>query len=243
MKETILSFLKKLEKEHEVTILYACEAGSRAYGVETEKSDYDIRFIYISPLRRYLSINPVEDTIDYKQGEWDIQGWDIQKALRLAQKSNPSLYEWTLSPIVYVQEEHLTDMLYNISQSEFSKRTLLAHYVNMTKRNLSAFEEKGHYSYLYQAFRSSLMTENLTRDGAPATILLQELIAGSTRFSEDDLKHVLELKYGEADDSFSLLLGKITACIAEAQKQESRLPHTKPDINEIQEWFYCQFGI
>jgi predicted nucleotidyltransferase len=243
MRESILAILSKLEDDHEVRILYACEAGSRSFGVENEKSDYDIRFIYITPVRRYLSIIPVDDTISYKQGEWDIQGWDIQKALRLALKSNPSLYEWTHSPIVYRQDEELTDKLRTIAQKEFSKRTLVAHYINMTKRNLRTFEEKGAPSSLYQGLRAALMAENLSMDGVAATILLPELIAGSIHFSEHDLKYVLDLKNEATDQSFNGLLKKIKACIEQTQKQETRLPHTKPDINGIQELFFRKLGI
>jgi predicted nucleotidyltransferase len=243
MRESILAILSKLENDYDVRILFACEAGSRSYGVGTEKSDYDIRFIYIAPVRRYLSIIPVDDTINYKHGEWDIQGWDIQKALRLALKSNPSLYEWTHSPIVYRQDKELTDKLRTIAQKEFSKRTLVAHYVNMTKRNLRAFEEKGVPSSLYQGLRAALMAEILSMDGIAGTILLQELLAHSIHFSDHDLNYVLDLKNEDADQCYSGLLGKITACIEQTQKQESRLPHTKPDINVIQELFYCKLGV
>jgi len=243
MRESILAILSKLEEDHEVRILYACEAGSRSYGVENENSDYDIRFIYIAPLRRYLSIIPVDDTISYKQGEWDIQGWDIQKALRLALKSNPSLYEWTHSPIVYRQDEELTDKLRTLVQKEFSKKTLVAHYTNMSKRNLRAFEEKGAPSSLYQGLRAALMAENLTKDGAAGTILLPELIAQSIQFSDQDLKHALDLKNETTDQSFNGLLEKITTCIEQTQQQATRLPHTKPDINGIEELFFRKLGI
>ncbi|WP_417900073.1 nucleotidyltransferase domain-containing protein [Bacillus haimaensis] len=243
MRESILAILSKLEDDYEVRILYACEAGSRSYGVENEKSDYDIRFIYIAPLRRYLSIIPVDDTISYKQGEWDIQGWDIQKALRLALKSNPSLYEWAHSPVFYMKDEELTDKLRTLAQKEFSKRTLVAHYTNMAKRNLRAFEEKGAPSSLYQGLRASLMAENLSMDGVAATILMTELIAESIHFSHHDLKNVLDLKNKATNQSFNGLLGKIRACIEQAQQQETRLPHTKPDINGIQELFFRKLGI
>lgn len=243
MRESILAILSKLEDDHEVRILFACEAGSRSYGVATEKSDYDIRFIYVAPVRRYLSLVPLDGTISYKQGEWDIQGWDIQKALGLALKSNPSLYEWVHSPIVYRQDEKLTDKLRVIAQKEFSKRTLVAHYLNMAKRNLRAFEEKDVPSSLYHALRAALVAENLTRDGARSTIMLPELIADSIYFSKHDLKYVLDLKNDATYESFSRLNIKILAIIEQIQKQESRLPNSKPDINGLQELFYRILGI
>ena len=49
MTETIADKIKKelsdLERAEQVTILYACESGSRAWGFESDDSDYDVRFM------------------------------------------------------------------------------------------------------------------------------------------------------------------------------------------------------
>ena len=64
MKELIQQKLLELEKEEGITILYACESGSRAWGFASEDSDYDVRFIYKRTADSYLSINDVRDVVE-----------------------------------------------------------------------------------------------------------------------------------------------------------------------------------
>ena len=42
-RNTILSRLKKIEEEYNVSVLYAVESGSRAWGFESVNSDWDVR--------------------------------------------------------------------------------------------------------------------------------------------------------------------------------------------------------
>ena len=106
MRKQILKKLAEIEMEHDVRIIYACESGSRAWGVPSKDSDYDVRFIYAHPRDYYLSISPLRDVIELPiDPVFDINGWDIRKALSLLRKSNIRLLEWLQSPIVYVQSD------------------------------------------------------------------------------------------------------------------------------------------
>lgn len=99
--EEIMRRLAALEKECGVTVLYACEAGSRAWGMDSPDSDYDVRFIYIQPLEWYLSVRQPRDVIERCGPVFDLAGWELRKALALLRKSNPALLEWLHSPTVY----------------------------------------------------------------------------------------------------------------------------------------------
>ena len=77
-----------------VKILHCVESGSRAWGFASPDSDYDVRFIYIRPKEYYLRLEKTRDVIEWQLDDTlDINGWDIQKMLRLLHKSNPTVFE------------------------------------------------------------------------------------------------------------------------------------------------------
>lgn len=102
MQQLIVKKLEEIERQDHVRILLAVESGSRAWGFASEDSDYDVRFIYVRPRNDYLRLEKFRDVIELPlEGELDINGWDLDKTLRLLRSSNPTLFEWFSSPIVY----------------------------------------------------------------------------------------------------------------------------------------------
>ena len=63
-REIIQARLKELEKDHRIRILYACESGSRAWGFESQDSDYDIRFLYVRNVEDYITVEAPRDVIE-----------------------------------------------------------------------------------------------------------------------------------------------------------------------------------
>ena len=62
--------------------------------------------IYVRPKSDYLRLETIRDVIELPiDGVLDINGWDLRKTLRLLYKSNPTLFEWFSSPIVYAETE------------------------------------------------------------------------------------------------------------------------------------------
>ncbi|ESQ93277.1 hypothetical protein ABAC460_00830 [Asticcacaulis sp. AC460] len=108
--------LAELEAERQVRILFAIESGSRAWGFPSADSDYDIRFVYARTQAQYLSVRDYRDVIETPLVEdetlgvpFDLNGWDLRKALRLAINSNPILHEWLVSPILYAGDDALRE--------------------------------------------------------------------------------------------------------------------------------------
>jgi hypothetical protein len=94
--------LAAIQTEHAVDILLAVESGSRAWGFPSPDSDYDCRFLYLRPVAHYLTPWPRRDVIETPlEGELDVNGWDLGKALKLLIKGNAVVIEWLTSPMIY----------------------------------------------------------------------------------------------------------------------------------------------
>lgn len=144
--------LSEIEREKRVTILYAAESGSRAWGFESPDSDFDVRFIYMRPKNEYLKLNEARDVIEFPINDtWDICGWDLAKALCLLRKSNPTLFEWLASPIRY-RDCGFSDRIRPLLAEYFSPSRMLYHYLSMCRdntRNYLQGESVNMKRYLY----------------------------------------------------------------------------------------------
>ncbi len=174
--ETIIKILKEIELNEDIEIIYACEAGSRAWGFCRKDSDYDIRFIYMKRnVEDYLSLKSISDVIEYEGDDMDIVGWDIKKAFTLHYKDNPSLREWLMSDIVYIDRG--ISKIFTLN--DFDKAVLMNHYSAIAKSHWKRysgleFSKKKIKKYLY-VLRSILCWKLLERDIYPP-LKIQELL-------------------------------------------------------------------
>lgn len=132
IKKEILDALKKTEEEYKVKILYACESGSRGWGIGSVDSDYDVRFIYAHDPDWYLSISERRDVIELPVNEvLDIGGWDFRKTLRLVGESNAVIWEWMQSPIVYINTKDFLANVWNTAKEYYSLKKGCYHYLSL----------------------------------------------------------------------------------------------------------------
>lgn len=135
MIEEIQNALTQQSQSQNVTILYSCESGSRAWGFPSPDSDYDVRFIYAHPQDWYLSLFDERDVIEQPINDLlDISGWDFGKALQLLYKSNAPLIEWLHSPIVYTQDSEIINKLRELAVTSFQPLGVCHHYLGMAKK-------------------------------------------------------------------------------------------------------------
>ena len=197
MRETILSKLDEIENRENVKILLAVESGSRAWGFASPDSDYDVRFIYVRPKEDYLRLEKTRDVIELPiEGELDINGWDLDKTLRLFRASNPTLFEWFSSPIVY-RETAFAQEFRSIMQRYFSSKRGLSHYLSMASSNYREYL-KGNMvkakKYFY-VLRPVLACRWILDKGSPPPMLFSELMEAELNpVLLPDVNRLLDLK-------------------------------------------------
>lgn len=214
--------LRTVEEQEHVRILCAVESGSRAWGFASPDSDYDVRFIYVRSHRDYLRLNAPRNVIEHVLNEeLDINGWDLTKALRLLHSSNPTLFEWLNSPIVYRTSPEMYGIK-TLAEEYFSVTKGLRHYLHMAQGNYREFlsgETVKLKKYFY-VMRPILASRHILKKRTPPPMLFSELVE---EYLETDLKSI----------------------VADLLRRKTEEPETKliPRIDALNEWIETQFGL
>jgi predicted nucleotidyltransferase len=121
-------------------------------GLRLVRQRLRVRFLYHHPRHWYLSLTEQRDVIETPiEGVYDINGWDLRKALRLAQKGNPVLFEWLSSPIRYVETPLSVDFRKAVT-AVFDPTTAYRHYYNMALKQWRGYFGRDfvqHKKYFY----------------------------------------------------------------------------------------------
>jgi predicted nucleotidyltransferase len=179
----ILARLAATAAEEGVCVLYAAESGSRAWGFPSPDSDFDVRFLYAHERDWYVSLSEERDVIERPLDERrvDLAGWDIRKALRLLLRSNPALYEWLVSPIVYV-DSPLRAELKSLFEAAASPRALAHHYWSIARgqwrSSIEGRDEVRLKKYFY-VVRPLLSLAWVAQHQGPPPMAVGDLLAGS----------------------------------------------------------------
>jgi predicted nucleotidyltransferase len=194
MTEEIKKEIARLEREHEIKILYAVESGSRAWGFASTDSDWDVRYIYIHNLDWYLKIDERKDSQEeILDNDIDLSGWELKKALRLFRKSNPPLLEWLDSPMVYSENHSTAEKLRGLKKLYFNPKSCLHHYYNMANNNFRTYLQREMVrtkKYLY-VLRPILACEWILSEGTMAPMEFDKLV--QTQVHDASVKKEIEL--------------------------------------------------
>lgn len=223
--EDIKGKLRALENQEDIKILYAAESGSRAWGFASPDSDFDVRFIYVRRPEYYLKLEKTRDVVEWQSEDkvFDFAGWDLQKTLRLLHGSNPSLFEWLASPLVYIKGAE-SDAIREKSTDYFNPKTLLHHYLSMAHNNFRDYfgHDKVKLKKYFYVLRPILASKWILANETYPPIVFSELVEYQL---EDHLRPIVnnlldrkmysaEFSYGdhisELDDYFEHSMPELT---------------------------------
>lgn len=230
--EEIRNKLKEIEAGENVRILHAVESGSRAWGFASPDSDYDVRFIYVRRKEDYLRLDEPKDTIDWQLDDvYDINGWDLKKALKQFAKGNATLYEWSGSPVVYSTTDDWAKIR-EASKAYFSEKSAVYHYygtANNTYYDHLQGETVRYKKYFY-ALRPLLAAEYIERFHAIPPVLFDELL----RMDLDDglraaIDKLLEIKKVTTEKEMNPQIPEILDYIRAGIQKQKTIADDLPD--------------
>ncbi|GAA1859042.1 nucleotidyltransferase domain-containing protein [Myceligenerans crystallogenes] len=181
--------LDAVEAQHRVRILWAIESGSRAWGFPGSDSDYDCRFLYVSSVEDYLGLRGRRDVIETPLDRiFDVNGWDVRKALGLMVKGNATAGEWLRSPIVYRGDAGFRGTLLELANDVVDPYALTNHYLHIAQNQLGLLESSGALKKFFYALRPAATLRWMrVRDDAVPPIELGQLLTESE--ADPEVRH------------------------------------------------------
>lgn len=244
--EEIKNKLNEIEEKENVTILFAVESGSRAWGFASPDSDFDVRFVYKrNSINDYLKLEGIRDVIEWELNDvYDINGWDLDKTLKLVHSSNPVIFEWADSPIVY-KETPFIDEFRDFIKPYFMAIKGAHHYLHMAERNYETYlsdEEVKLKKYFY-VLRPILALRYVLRNRTSPPMLFERLVEAELddEIVKAEVSRLLEAKKNTSELGVSKRIPVLNEYIEKElvllKNEVSSLSKERTNWDELNEFF------
>lgn len=248
IKAIVLDRLAAIEQQEGVRVLLSVESGSRAWGFPSKDSDYDVRFIYVHPQDWYLSfrVETKPDTIERPiVDDFDCAGWDIRKSIKLFLKSNPPLFEWFDSPLVYIDRWGFAERMRTLRDAFFSPPACAYHYLHMAQGNFRSYLQTSEvwikkYFYVLRPLLAVRWIEQ-QRGAVPISFhRLLDTIEGQQELLDDIQKLLIRKMAGDELDKGARIPTIQLFIEEELQRFEGwqpAMPSNKNDLEQLDQLF------
>lgn len=238
VQESILNKLSEIEKSENIVILHTIESGSRAWGFASPDSDYDVRFIYVRRKNDYLRLEKIRDVIEWEINEiYDINGWDISKTLFLLHNSNPTVFEWLHSPIVYRSHDIMKEIIPQLD-SYFSCKSGIYHYINTAVSTYSKHlrEENIKLKKYFYVIRPVLACRWILENKTPPPVLFRTLVDSvANDYIKPIIEELVRIKTETSETGKSEHIPELDEYIKNSIEEIKRYSESVPD-NKISNW-------
>lgn len=200
MKNEILRYISRLERDEDIKVLLAAESGSRSWGFPSADSDFDVRIIYVHKPEWYYCVTKQRDTIEYMSDDrlFDLSGWELRKALTLMSKTNPALSDWLFTDMWYKADVDFLADIRRVHDIYYNPVHAVHHFVSMAENFLPIIQNDECLTakkYLY-FLRAVLNCDYVMQTEKHPPVLFSELIKESnlTYQITGALQRMIEIK-------------------------------------------------
>lgn len=148
-------------------VIYKCIVGSKAYGLQTEKSDTDTRGFYLPSANLHWSLYGVPEQLEDQQR--DECYWELEKFMKLALKANPNILECLYTPVVVKSTPLANEILQHkhIFLSKLVFQTYNGYVLNQFKKLNHEFDKSGTIKWKHAMHIVRLLLSGIStiRDG------------------------------------------------------------------------------
>jgi predicted nucleotidyltransferase len=247
IKRHIMDRLDETEEAYGVKIVLAVESGSRGWGFPSLNSDHDVRFVYARKLDWYLALDEGKDYIGFPPDPvFDIQGWDIRKALRLMKRSNASILEWLSSPMRYKEDPGIAAEMKLLGEKCFDMSKCLKHYRSIAANALRLIEESdmAKLKKYFYCLRPLAASQYILKKGLfpPMEYLKTVAEIEMPEGIREETAKLVEMKKATNEDLLivknQVLLSYMEDALAWVDKEAAKLPRSdKREIWELDAFF------
>jgi len=143
-------------------VIYRCVVGSRAYGLDNEASDLDLRGIYLPPAALHWSLYGIPEQLENSATQECY--WELQKFLVLALKANPNVLECLYTPLVEVATPLAKELLQmrEIFLSQLVYQTYNSYVLSQFKKMEQDLRTKGDIRWKHAMHLIRLLLSGIT---------------------------------------------------------------------------------
>ena len=165
--------IDKLFKQIDEIPLFYIESGSRLWGIASPDSDFDVRGFHLKSKKQYFDFKKHRDIIEVMHGDFDFVSYDIDKMFGLLFKSNPTVFEWIRSNIVYFNALPDWTTLQQDLITNFDFKALFYHYISIAKGCINLMEtgKKFTYKTVFYSIRGLLSADLAARQIIPELLI------------------------------------------------------------------------
>ncbi|WP_267639773.1 nucleotidyltransferase domain-containing protein [Haloarchaeobius amylolyticus] len=154
---SLAAAIDELEATHDCTVLAARDVGSRAWGLASEDSDYDVAVLFRQSPVRYATLGEYVPSVETEHGpDLELTGWNVRRFGELLADSNPSTLEFLHSPLRYRECDALARLEADVA-GDFRPIRLYHHYRSLAEHQYRKYIER-----------------RVLRDGEPALVVTDE---------------------------------------------------------------------